>query len=327
MKNAEIKYYNSVESRNVDWLWYPYIPYGKITIIQGDPGEGKTTFVLNLAALLSKGETFPNQENNKADPVVVIYQNAEDGIADTIKPRLDSVDADCNNIAFLEVGNKHLTLNDSRLEQAIIKSNAKLLVFDPLQAYIGNVDMHRANDIRPIMKSLATVAENTGCAIVLVGHMNKSSNKGLYRGLGSIDITAAARSVLLVGRVADDPNIRAVSHIKSNLAPEGASFAFELNPDSGFRWIGDYSISSDELLGNYQSPDESKPELAQKIISTLFEKHASILSETIYDICLSKGISRRTVERAKKLLNLCAVKIHTKWYYVLPQNTKEGIDE
>lgn len=148
-------------------------PLWQITLIQGDPGDGKTTFVLAVAALLTNGKPMPECEN-AAEPVTVIYQTAEDGLADTIRPRLDEVGADCSRVIVIDESEQALTLSDSRIEQAIIKTQAKLLILDPLQAYLGvEVDMHRANEIRPVFKALAGVAERTGCAVVIIGHMNK----------------------------------------------------------------------------------------------------------------------------------------------------------
>ncbi|GHV02650.1 hypothetical protein FACS1894211_14470 [Clostridia bacterium] len=178
------------------------------------------------------------------------------------------------------------------------------------------------------MNSLASVAERTGCAVVLVGHMNKSaSGKGIYRGLGSIDITAAARSVLLVGRVAESPNVRAVAHIKSNLAPEGDSVAFELNPECGFRWLGKYEITADELLGGILPSEEPKAEQAQKIILSLFSNVTELSTEAIYAACFESGISERTVERVKKAIGAKAVRMNNKWYWVLPQAVEDAANE
>lgn len=217
---------SQVAVEEIQWVWYPYIPYGKITVIQGDPGEGKTTFVLALIALLTKGEPLPEEEQG-TEPINVIYQTAEDGLNDTIKPRLLSVGADCERVIVIDENEMELTMSDEKLEQAIKKTNAKVIVLDPIQAYLGgDVDMHRANEIRPIMKRLALLAERTGCAVILIGHMNKMGGaKSAYRGLGSIDIRAAVRSVLVVGRVKDEPTLRIVAHDKSNLAPEGKSIA------------------------------------------------------------------------------------------------------
>ncbi len=128
-----IRYFSTVSAQKVDWLWFPYIPYGKLTIIQGDPGDGKTTFVLNIAALLSKGLPMPCNENT-ISPAKIIYQSAEDGADDTLKPRLESANADCSQIAFIDDDGVTLNLNDSRIESAIREIGARLLVIDPLQA-------------------------------------------------------------------------------------------------------------------------------------------------------------------------------------------------
>ena len=210
---------SEVQSQEIEWLWYPFIPYGKLTIIQGDPGDGKTTMVLNLAAKLSKGEAL--DENMKVtEPVNVIYQTAEDGLADTVKPRLELAGADCERIIVIDESDKSLSMVDERLEEAIVRTGARLLILDPIQAYLGGgMDMNRANEARDMTKKLGALAEKTKCAIILIGHMNKASgNKAAYRGMGSIDFFAVARSVLLVGRVEGEPNTRAVVQIKNNLA-------------------------------------------------------------------------------------------------------------
>ena len=177
MSEKDLKIINmqDVEATEVKWLWYPYIPYGKITIIQGDPGEGKTTLVLNLAALLTRGEKLPECKE-ASDPINVLYQSAEDGLSDTIKPRLTAANADASRVMVIDETNIELSMTDHHLEAAIRQTGAKLVILDPLQAYLGaKVDMHRANEVRPVFKHLATVAEKYGCAIVLIAHMNKSA--------------------------------------------------------------------------------------------------------------------------------------------------------
>lgn len=184
---------SEVQSQEIEWLWYPFIPYGKLTIIQGDPGDGKTTMVLNLAAKLSKGEAL--DENMKVtEPVNVIYQTAEDGLADTVKPRLELAGADCERIIVIDESDKSLSMVDERLEEAIMRTGARLLILDPIQAYLGGgMDMNRANEARDMTKKLGALAEKTKCAIILIGHMNKASgNKTAYRGMGSIDFFAVA---------------------------------------------------------------------------------------------------------------------------------------
>jgi RecA/RadA recombinase len=315
---ANLRYYSSIIPRNVDWLWHPYIPYGRITIVLGDPGEGKTTFALNLAAKLSIGQEMPETLNSPSAPRNVIYQSAEDGLADTIKPRLVSAGANCSNIAFIDGGEYPLTLDDERLERAIIESGARLLVLDPLQAFVGaNSDVHRANDMRPIFHKLAGIAERTGCAVVVIGHMNKASgSKGLYRGLGSIDIVAAARSVLLVGRLKDNPSIRVMAHVKSSLAPEGCSIAFELLSGGGFRWIGPYDITAEELLSGVPFNDENKSEQAQAMLCQLLEA-GPVPCTAIYTRFRGLGIGERTVDTAKRILNIKSMKRADGWYWSL----------
>ena len=173
-----------IQAEEVKWLWYPYLPRGKLTIVQGDPGEGKTTFVLAVIASLTCGEALPEAEQ-ALEPINVIYQTAEDGLADTIKPRLEAAGADCSRVLVIDESQRELTLSDERLEQAVHQTGAQLIVLDPIQAYLGNdVDMHRANEVRPVLKRVAAMAERTGCAVILIGHMNKAQGlKAGYRGL------------------------------------------------------------------------------------------------------------------------------------------------
>ena len=182
--------------------------------------------------------------------LAVIYQTAEDGLADTIKPRLESAGADCTRVLVIDEGKRELTLCDARLEEAIRRTAAKLIVLDPLQAYLGsNVDMHRANEVRPVLKRLSLMAERTQCAVILIGHMNKAQGlKSGYRGLGSIDFRASARSVLIVGRLKSGDTLRIVAQDKNSLAPEGAAIAFELHPEHGFQWKGFCDATVDNIL-------------------------------------------------------------------------------
>ena len=318
-QSSRIRYYSSVVQQKVEWLWYPYIPRGRITVIQGDPGEGKTTFALYIAAMLSTGQCLPECKTS-APPLDVIYQSTEDGIANTVKPRLVDAGANCDRISFIDDATLSLTLNDKRLEQAIVKSQACLLVLDPIQAFIGaDADMHRAHDMRPLLHNLAQVAERTRCAVVIIGHMNKAVGaKGLYRGLGSIDITAAARSVLLIGRLKEEPTIRVVTHLKSNLAPEGRSVAFELVPEGGLRWIGYYDITADELLYGVNQPDNTKLMQARTLLrQALSEK--PILCADAYNLCKKHGIGQRSADSAKQLEEIKSIKMPDGWYWILSE--------
>ena len=307
---------SEIQSQEVSWLWYPFIPYGKLTIIQGDPGDGKTTLVLNIAAKLSKGEGL-DSEMKLSEPMNVIYQSAEDGLADTVKPRLELAGADCERILVIDEKEKSLSMVDERLEKAIVQTKARMLILDPIQAYLGGgMDMNRANEARDMTKKLGALAEKYQCAIVLIGHMNKTAgNKAAYRGMGSIDFFAVARSVLLVGRVEGEPNIRAVVQIKNNLAAFGHPKAFALS-ENGFQWLGDYEITADEVLGGI-APKANKMEQAKRLLRELALTTDAIQSNEIFDMADEKGISKRTLENAKRELGIRARKINNSWYWEL----------
>ena len=327
-QNVELKliHMEDVVSKEVEWLWYPYIPYGKITIIEGDPGEGKTTLVLKLAAALSRGLPLPCDDDKEYEPIHIIYQTAEDGIEDTIKPRLEKAGADCSMIRVIDETDKELSMTDDRLEQAIIETKARLIILDPIQAYIGaTVDMHRANEIRPVLKHLGTIAEKHNCAIILIGHMNKASgSKSTYRGLGSIDIQATARSVLLVARLRDKPNIRIMAHDKSSLAPAGDAIGFEMTEDNGMVCIGPYDITIDELLSGNEGRGKKKLDIAENFIKEYFGSNKVIPSNEIMMEAAKSSIKRNTLLSAKKKLGITSDKEKAEdgtiyWTWVMPE--------
>ena len=293
---------SDVELTPVEWLWKPYLPFGKLSVLQGNPGEGKTYFAMHLAAACTNGKLLPNMES--MEPFNVIYQTAEDGLGDTVKPRLIEAGADLDRVLVIDDSDVQLTLSDERIEKAIIENNARLVIIDPIQAYLGaDVDMNRANEVRPIFMRLGQVAQRTGCAILLIGHLNKAAGmQSLQRGLGSIDIAAAVRSVMFIGKLKHDPTMRILTHEKSSLAPPGASLAFSLGDEGGFRWVGEYDITADEMLSGIEPQRETKTQQAKDLICALLAGGKQVLSEDIDKAALERGIPGRTVRDAKREL-------------------------
>ena len=280
-----------VEAEEVKWLWKPYFPLGKISIIQGDPGEGKTSFVLMTLAKLS------NEDINS------IYVTAEDGIADTILPRLKRQGAKLENIVtLLTEPDNPLTFTDPRLADAIMSTHAKACVLDPIQAFLGaDVNMNAANEIRPIMAYLGKMAEELECAFILVGHQNKGTQtKDIYKGLGSIDITAAARSVLVVSKNKRNQRQRLVEHIKSSLAQESKTAVYEFNEVGRLEYKGYYDSASQSAHDSAR--ERCKAELYQYL------KEAKRSANATLAYLEAKGFSSSTIDRARKDLKVISIR-------------------
>ncbi len=295
---------SEVVSTNVEWLWKPYIPFGKVSILQGNPGEGKTYFAMQLAAACTGRKPLPGMD--EIEPFNMIYQTAEDGLGDTIRPRLEEAGADLERILVIDDGDKPLTLTDERLEKAIRENNARLVIIDPIQAFLGaDVDMNRANEVRPVFRKLGDIAQDNRAAILLIGHLNKANGmSSLQRGLGSTDIIAAVRSALFIGKLKDDPTTRVLTHEKSSLAPAGDSIAFTLGDEDGFSWIGAVEITADQLLsGAKEAPSKAtKVEQGVKLLEEMLRDGAKASNKDILARAKSLGISRRTLNDSKARL-------------------------
>ncbi len=295
---------SEVVSTNVEWLWKPYIPFGKVSILQGNPGEGKTYFAMQLAAACTGRKPLPGM--GEIEPFNMIYQTAEDGLGDTIRPRLEEAGADLERILVIDDGDKPLTLTDERLEKAIRENGARLVIIDPIQAFLGaDVDMNRANEVRPVFRRLGDIAQDNRAAILLIGHLNKANGmSSLQRGLGSTDIIAAVRSALFIGKLKDDPTIRVLTHEKSSLAPAGDSIAFTLGDAEGFSWIGAVEITADQLLSGAKevTPKATKVEQGVKLLEEMLRDGAKASNRDILARAKSLGISRRTLNDSKARL-------------------------
>ena len=315
-----------VESTETKWLWYPYIPRGKITLMTADPGVGKTYLGLYLAAQVSTGRAFYGEDSScRRQPQNVIYQTAEDGINDTIKPRLEPMKPEFSRISIIDESQNGLDLSDERIEQMMSTLRPALMIFDPLQAYLGaDVDMHRANQIRPVLARIATLAEKYDCAVILIMHNSKmSQNKALHRALGSIDIPAVARSMLMLAKDPQDPTRRIICHEKSSLAAKGKSLLFRIEPElGGMDFCGSCELTADDVLsacsGTRDKPSARLDDAAQQLSDLLADKGWADLDD-IHALQNEHDISKSTLYKTKDKLGLNSVTVgfgadkHTFW--------------
>jgi hypothetical protein len=274
--------------------------------------------LLAIAADLTQGKFFG--ASDICEPCDVIYQNAEDSYSDTVKPRLQQLGADGSRVHVIDETECGLSLSDPRIEAAIVKSGAKMAILDPLQAYCIGSNMHSVSGMRPLMKKLAEIAERTGCAIVLVSHFNKNGGQSQYRILGSVDIYAAARSVLMVGKLPLDDTMRAVVHTKSNLSPLGKSQAFGFDQrDAGpnFTWLGDCDATVDDIFCSAKPKTESQLSKAQKLLKQALS-HGAVLAIKIEQLADENDISFKTFKRAREIIGAVAFRRDGKWYWDLP---------
>ena len=251
-----------VAAQPVEWLWPGYLPAGMLCLLDGDPGVGKSTLTDDLAARASTGRPMPD-DTGGGEPVGVVILSAEDDLARTVRPRLEAAGADLARIATVALRERDggtraplITSDDlAMLEEAVHETHARLLIVDPLMAYLPDeVNANRDHDVHRALAALAALAERTGCAVVVVRHLRKSAAESpLYRGGGSIGIIAAARAAFLVARDPGDPDRRVLAPLKLNVAPEppARSFRLVVDPDRAhprIAWEGVSSLDAGALL-------------------------------------------------------------------------------
>jgi hypothetical protein len=290
-----------VQSEAVTWLWHPYIPLGKVTLIEGDPGVGKSYLSLALATNVSLGTGLPGTETR--DPGTVLLLSAEDGLGDTIRPRLDAMGADVSRIFAIDGAVSLDEAGRDVIEEHVSQIKPAIVFIDPFVAYIGaHVDLHKANETRTVLAALAAVAGRHNCAVVLIRHLTKGSrDKSIYRGLGSIDITAACRSVLLVGADADDPNVRALVQVKSNLAPFGPARGYAIR-DGRFEWMAGVSDLTAHRILAAESDAGPKAEATAFLRDLLADGPMS--AADVLKHARKMGIAEMTLRRAKADLHV-----------------------
>lgn len=308
-----------LEAKPVDWLWRDYIPAGMLTLIDGDPGLGKSFLTIDLAARVSRGLPMPPHGGAPiAEPAGVLLCNAEDDPARTIRPRLEAAGADLQRVHLPDVRAaegqaRPVVLPDDlpELETIIVAHGVRLVVIDPFMAFLaGAVDSHKDSDIRHVLHRLKDMAERTRAAIVIVRHLNKMVSVGdpMYRGGGSIGIIGAARSAFLIGRRPQEDGHRVLARVKGNLCPEPPALAFRIG-EGRLGWIGETDLRAEDLLARRSSPgrpadaiEEAKTFLADALAA------GERLARDVEAEAERQGISGRTLERAKRDLGIIAIR-------------------
>lgn len=297
-----------IEPETVAWLWFPFIPKRKLTIIEGDGGIGKSWLTCSIASAISRGVGLPASDPFEAGSV--LFLSAEDGLGDTLRPRLDAVGADVSRIYALA---ETLTLDAIgliKLENAIMNHAPALVVIDPLFAFTGGkVDIHRANEARTITAPLAAIAERQGCAIVAIRHLNKSRGGGNSNnaGLGSIDFHAAARSVLLVGKDPDDESKRALCQTKNNLAAFGEPQGYTIEGGQFF-WTGTSDLTAGRILSFAGDTDErdAQAEAVEFLRAALRDGERP--AKELFNEAKQLGLTTHSLRAAKKHLKIKSLK-------------------
>jgi AAA domain/Bifunctional DNA primase/polymerase, N-terminal len=317
-KTLNVHKMEHIQSEPVPWLWTYWIPLGMLTVLDGDPGLGKSTLLIDLAARLSRGDDMPDGTPGIVGKTLLL--SAEDHIKHTVRQRLDAAAADPCFVRFLDsvIVNGHdrgveIPSDIDVLKQLIIQEEIKLVVIDPLMAYLTGCDAMKDQEVRRALRRLHKLAEETGCAIVLLRHLNKSNGtKAIYRGGGSIGIIGAARSGLIVARDPDNEDRRILAHPKYNLAPPQNSLAFRLEPTPDGQacrvvFEGESKYKADELVAppGTEEEKEQKEEAKSKLeeaIDWLLEFLAGG-KERVKD-CINaaraEAIETRTVQRAAR---------------------------
>ena len=313
-KKNNYRTFAEIQSTDTKWLWYPYIPQGKIVLLTAPPSSGKTFFSLYLCAALSDGRAFMGEDDTKRrKPETVIYQSAEDGIADTLKRRLEYIKPapKYENIINIDESETSITLSDiDRIEEVLQDKKPVLIIFDPIQAYLGEkVDMHRANEVRPIMARIGALAERYQCTFLFIMHNSKmQQGNAMYAALGSVDIPAVSRSMLMLGKNPENSDQLILCHTKSSLAIKGNSILY--HNDNGNLVFDDYSsLSADDVYNSKSSSqNDKKLDIFTEILNDELEsRNGAIPLKAIQGLQKQYDISKTMLYRVKKVLHLKTV--------------------
>jgi len=305
-----------VDREQVRWLWPDRIPLGKVTVLDGDPGTGKSTLTLTIAAKVTTGSPFP--DGTRPDAGDVILLSAEDDIGDTIRPRLEVAGADLTRCWVLPDVHPEgapprppeLPADLFLLEDLVKSKGAALIVIDPLMAFLsGQVNAHVDQDIRRVLASIGYMAGRTGAAVVIVRHMNKGTGSALYRGSGSIGIVGAAWAGLLVAPDPDDDDRRVLAMTKSNLAKQPEALAYRLVNDERYgvarvQWDGASRHTAADLVRQRVDEDEA-PALAEAVrVLKEILSDGPLAAGNVKRMAATAGVAERTLHRARQALGV-----------------------
>ena len=315
---------SDVEARQIEWLMPPLIPLGMITIMEGDPGVGKSYLAMHMAAQVSIGGSLPGVE--KLPKGRVLYISAEDDAEYTIRPRIDAMGGDPTRI---RIQAEYAALDDegiAKLMGEVRQNPPRLIIIDPLFAYVpGTTDMYRPNLIRALLSELKEVAEYDQTAVLLVRHLTKTKrDKAIYQGMGSMDVIGAARSAFLVAQHPDEPEWKVVAHLKFNLSERGQSWVYELVKKKedqlpALRWVGPSELTVEDLLGAGDGDRQSARDEAIDFLRDELKggpKPAKVMEEKAKAV----GIAKRTLDRAREDIGIVARKRREGWVWSLPDD-------
>jgi hypothetical protein len=328
--SAEIVTLSQIEPQEVSWLWEPYIARGTLSMLSGDPGAGKTYVSLAIAAAITLGQVPGGHPSSP--PADVLYLSVENSAAHVVRPRFNLLGGDPRRFHILrgsimgEGETAHrgaIRLSDiSLLSDALKKTQARLVIVDPIQSYLGaNVDAHRSNETRPVLDGLVGLAEEYNCSMLLVRHLGKArTGRAIHSGLGSIDLTGAVRTEQLAGSAPANSEQRALVQIKSNLGRLGSSLGYVIGPQ-GLQWTGECSLTAEAIL----APDFTAEEVGAMEEAEDFLREAlatgPMPANEIQDAARAQGIALKTLKRAKKQLRIGSAKKGMKagWVWSMPE--------
>lgn len=313
---ARLRPMSEVEARPVEWLWPGWIALGKLTVLDGDPGVGKSTLLLDLAARLSRDGVMPDGAVGSVASSVIL--SAEDGEEDTIKPRLAAAGGVAERLFTLAAVNgddgeerpPEVPLDLPAIEAAVAARGARLLVIDPLMAFLTGASASRDQEVRRALHKLARLAERRNCAVVCLRHLTKvGGDKAIYRGGGSIGIVAAARTGLLAAAEPDDADRRVLAATKCNLTAAPRPLRFRLEPCNGVcrvTWHGEADYTADDLVRRLSRSELAKRAEDRTRLQEAVEFLRDLLADgpqptvQVYLLAQIEGIARRTLQRALK---------------------------